>query len=146
MSAPDIGIVDCRIHEHSSDYLFDMSALTRKEARQIWRKSIKQAWSNRCAYCGKPPIDDSSLTIDHVKPRCRGGEDRTSNVIPACASCNSGKGSENWIEWYQRQLFYKIENELRIQKWLRSDLSDFKQWREDNSSGHLIISEASSHA
>ncbi len=146
MLAPKGGIHNCQIYEHSSDYLFNMSALTRKEARQIWRKSIKEAWSNCCAYCGKPPIDDGSLTIDHVKPRCRGGEDRTSNVIPACASCNSSKGSENWIEWYQRQSFYQIKNESKIKKWLRSDLSDFRQWSEDSAPNHLMGSDASSHA
>jgi hypothetical protein len=111
------------LYEHSSDYLFNMSALTSKEARRIWRSSIKEAWSNRCAYCGKPPIDDSSLTIDHVKPRCRGGEDRRSNVIPACVSCNLDKGSsQDWLRWYQNQLFYNIENEQRIKGWLQSGI------------------------
>jgi hypothetical protein len=110
-------------YERSSDYLLNMSALTSKEARRIWRSSIKEAWSNRCAYCGQPPIDDNSLTIDHVKPRCRGGEDRRSNVIPACVSCNLDKGSsQDWLKWYQEQQFYNIENELRIKNWLLSGM------------------------
>jgi 5-methylcytosine-specific restriction endonuclease McrA len=142
MQAPGCGVKKHQIFEHSSDYLFNMSALTRKEARKIWRNSIKEAWSNRCAYCGKPPIDDSSLTIDHVKPRCKGGEDRTSNAIPACSSCNLGKGSENWIQWYKRQEFYKIENEVRIKMWLKSNLSDFVEWNEY----HMMPSTASSSA
>lgn len=115
--------VTCPPYERSSDYLLNMSALTSKEARRIWRSSIKEAWSNRCAYCGKPPIDDNSLTIDHVKPRCRGGEDRRSNVIPACVSCNLDKGSsQDWLRWYQDQQFYNIENEQRIKGWLSNGI------------------------
>lgn len=90
------------------------------EAKRLWKKSLKEAWSNKCAYCGKPPIDDKSLTIDHVKPKSKGGEDRTSNVIPACKSCNHNKGSENWLAWYRMQPHYTIEAELRIKHWLRT--------------------------
>lgn len=109
-----------------------MSALTRREARQQWRDSIKEAWNNRCAYCGNPPIDDRSLTIDHVKPRCRGGEDRTSNVIPACESCNSHKGSCEWVGWYRMQEFYSIEGELRIRQWLSDGRGHFGIWDEED--------------
>ena len=65
------------VYERISDYLFNMTALTRREARQQWRDSIKEAWNNRCAYCGQPPIDDDSLTeltIDHVRPKSRGAK------------------------------------------------------------------------
>lgn len=33
------------------------------------------------------------LTIDHVIPRCRGGEDTWENLVVACSSCNTKKGS-----------------------------------------------------
>lgn len=100
------------------DYVFNMTALSRGEARRLWRSSIKKAWDNRCAYCGKPPIDDKSLTIDHVKPRSKGGEDTTSNTIPACKSCNQDKGSDDWIAWYRMQPFYTIHGEIKIKEWL----------------------------
>lgn len=119
-------------YERISDYMFNMSALTRREARHMWRNSIKEAWCNRCAYCGHPPIDNASLTIDHIKPKCRGGEDRTSNVIPACAECNSSKGSRDWLEWYSDQSFYSVYGEWRIRQWLRSDMSDFGEWDESD--------------
>lgn len=108
------------LYEHCSDYVFNMAFLNRREARRHWRAAIKEAWSNCCAYCGKPPIDDASLTIDHVKPKSRGGEDRTSNVIPACRKCNAEKGSEEWISWYRLQDFYSIAGEWRIREWLSS--------------------------
>lgn len=106
--------------EHASDYLFNMSALNGRQAKRQWREAIKKAWKNQCAYCGKPPIDDNSLTIDHIKPRCRGGEDRTSNVIPACSSCNSAKGSQHWQEFLRNSEFYNPETEARILEWLNN--------------------------
>lgn len=121
------------LYERLTDYLFNMSALTRREARQQWRDSIKSAWNNCCAYCGQPPIDDSSLTIDHVKPKSKGGEDRTSNVIPACKECNSRKGSENWLAWYRMQSFYTVYGEWRIRQWLKSGEADFGPWDEEDS-------------
>lgn len=103
-----------------SDYVFNMAALNSRDAKRQWRHDIKQAWNNCCAYCGKPPIDDNSLTIDHVRPRSKGGEDSTRNVIPACRSCNLDKGSENWLQWYSRQNFYSIYAEYRIRRWLQT--------------------------
>ena len=121
------------MYERVSDYLQNMSALTRGEARRQWRQSIKDAWNNRCAYCGKPPIDDSSLTVDHVRPKSSGGEDRTSNCIPACRECNQDKSSTEWVAWFRMQPFYTIEAEWRIQAWLRGDITGFGQFSEEDS-------------
>lgn len=114
------------LYEHASDYLFNMSALNGREAKKQWREAIKIAWDNRCAYCNRPPIDDRSLTIDHIKPRCKGGEDKTSNVIPACHSCNTAKGSQYWKEFFRNSEFYSVEGELRIQEWLSFGKVDVK--------------------
>lgn len=109
------------LYEHPSDYLSNMSALTRKEARKQWIESIKKVWDNRCAYCGQPPIDDLSLTIDHIRPKSKGGSDRTSNIIPACLKCNHSKGSEDWLQWFVRQTFYCKSREDIIHHWLSPD-------------------------
>lgn len=108
------------LHERPSDYVFNMTTLNSGEARRLWRAAIKEAWDNRCAYCGATPIEDQSLTIDHVKPRSKGGQDCTSNVIPACRSCNQEKGSDEWISWFRMQPFYTISAELRIKEWLKT--------------------------
>ena len=52
-----------------------------------WR-AIKQAFHNRCAYCGK---QSQRLTQDHITPVSKGGAHSLHNVIPACQSCNSRK-------------------------------------------------------
>ena len=110
------------IREKFRDYLYNLEAMTRKEAKHLWRQSIKEAWSNRCAYCGQPPIDDKSLTVDHVKPKAKGGEDRTSNCVPACKRCNHSKGSEEWLSWFFRQSFYSDQAVRRIQIWIEEGL------------------------
>lgn len=121
------------VYERISDYLFNMSALTRREARQQWRQSIKDAWHNRCAYCGRPPIDDDSLTVDHVRPKSAGGEDRTTNCIPACRDCNQAKSSQEWVAWFRMQSFYTIEAEWRIRQWLSGGLANFGPYSEEDS-------------
>lgn len=84
----------------------------------MWRRAIKEAWGNRCAYCGATPIDDKSLTIDHVKPKASGGEDRTTNCIPACRRCNKDKGAQSVWDWYRRTDFYEAWREVEIRHWL----------------------------
>lgn len=117
--------VDLPLFESPHDYVFTMTSLNSAEAKRQWRAAIKQAWTNRCAYCGQPPIDDKSLTIDHVRPKSKGGQDCTSNVIPACRRCNGEKGSSEWIGWYRMQPFYTIDAELRIKKWLDKGLVEW---------------------
>lgn len=114
------------LREKAFEYLFNLEAMTTKEAKRLWRQSIKDAWNNCCAYCGNPPIDDKSLTVDHVKPKSKGGENRTSNCVPACKECNHSKGSRDWQEWYKEQSFYELNRVARIENWLmhRSILED----------------------
>jgi hypothetical protein len=106
--------------QHPYDYLIAMQALTHKEAKHMWRKAIKDKWNNCCAYCGKPPIDDTSLTLDHVKAKSKGGEDLTANIVPADRGCNASKGSEYWRDWFRNQSFYSIQKEHRIEHWLNT--------------------------
>jgi 5-methylcytosine-specific restriction endonuclease McrA len=46
----------------------------------------------RCVYCGMPfPLEQ--LTLDHVQPRMRGGDNSDGNLVCACGACNLRKGS-----------------------------------------------------
>jgi 5-methylcytosine-specific restriction endonuclease McrA len=54
--------------------------------------------SPRCEYCGSR----DNLTMDHVIPLCRGGAHDILNIVPACHSCNSKKGSKLLSEWKSR--------------------------------------------
>ena len=46
----------------------------------------------RCQYCGARGTY-GSLTFDHVVPRSQGGRTEWNNILTACGSCNSKKGS-----------------------------------------------------
>lgn len=45
----------------------------------------------RCVYCGKRFAADE-LSVDHVEPRVRGGDQSTGNLVTACKGCNTLKG------------------------------------------------------
>jgi hypothetical protein len=110
-------------------YLAAMECLTSSEAKRRWRQAIKAAWGNRCCFCGEPPIDDKSLTIDHLKAKSRGGEDTSNNCLPACLEHNQSKGSSDWVEWFRAQAFHSLEREARIRFWLENGrLPDGDEW------------------
>ena len=56
----------------------------------LTRKNILQRDDNCCQYCG---YIGKKLSIDHVHPRSRGGQDNWENVTTACLSCNLLKGN-----------------------------------------------------
>jgi 5-methylcytosine-specific restriction endonuclease McrA len=79
---------------------FRVPAIVRlvKFIRTIYRREVPLSRKNiitrdgcMCQYCGAehPP---SELTIDHVVPRVQGGEDRWTNMVTSCRSCNMRKG------------------------------------------------------
>ncbi|HEX6307259.1 MAG TPA: HNH endonuclease [Longimicrobiales bacterium] len=45
----------------------------------------------RCVYCGEV-YRSEDLTLDHVQPRMRGGDDSEGNLVTACRRCNELKG------------------------------------------------------
>ena len=75
--------------------------MTSPEAKRLWRRAIKEHFNCTCAYCGEH-YDINQLTLDHVRPKSMGGEDLTSNLVPACQKCNQDKGSSNWLQWMRK--------------------------------------------
>jgi 5-methylcytosine-specific restriction endonuclease McrA len=59
---------------------------------RLCRKNIFERDRCQCQYCGKV-LPKHELTIDHVIPRSRGGEDTWENLVLACVHCNLKKGS-----------------------------------------------------
>jgi 5-methylcytosine-specific restriction endonuclease McrA len=53
---------------------------------------------NVCHYCSAP-LDDFSRTIDHLKPKSRGGILSNSNKVPSCKPCNQLKGNMTVAEF-----------------------------------------------
>ena len=80
---------------------------TRKKAHAVLRKRVFIRDSFTCQNCGiqaqEVPEDYSGgltvytedrieFQVDHIKPRCRGGENSISNLRCLCQPCNSKKG------------------------------------------------------
>ena len=56
----------------------------------------------------------NQLTLDHVKPRSKGGQDLTTNVVCACRKCNADKGSSHWLGWMRKAFGFQPLRELLI--------------------------------
>jgi 5-methylcytosine-specific restriction endonuclease McrA len=56
--------------------------------RKITRRAVfaRDGW--QCQYCGAR----TSLTVDHVIPRSKGGGSDWENIVASCAPCNRRKG------------------------------------------------------
>ncbi len=64
------------------------------------RRSVLARDDHRCAYCG-----GGADTVDHVRPRSRGGAHEWTNVVAACVRCNHRKADH---------LLHEIGWELRF--------------------------------
>lgn len=58
------------------------------------RKNLYRRDDFTCQYCYKR-FSASKLTIDHVKPRSKGGLSTWENCVLACVDCNGKKGSKS---------------------------------------------------
>lgn len=87
--------------------------MTSPEAKRLWRRAIKEHFGCTCVYCGGT-YELHELTLDHVHPRTFGGEDITSNLVPACVKCNQDKGSNNWRSWMRSRFGQNLLREELI--------------------------------
>ncbi len=102
------------------DFLFHMHTCSPTEAKKMWRNSIKEKWNNKCAYCGSKTEE---LSIDHIIPQMKGGNDHITNVVCCCVKCNQSKGHEQWEQWFTRQKFFTEERYNAIINWQRQLLT-----------------------
>jgi 5-methylcytosine-specific restriction endonuclease McrA len=62
------------------------------------RDRIFQRDGYRCVYCGLP-FPAEALSLDHVQPRWRGGDNSPGNLVTACRTDNTRKGSMPAWAW-----------------------------------------------
>ena len=121
------------IAEDWKDLMFDLSCLSKQVAKRRFRKSIKYGWGGFCAYCRC----NRATTLDHLKPKSKGGSSLRSNLIPACRECNHAKGSQPWLVWFQEQHFYNEVAKELIEEWITN-----KRFMEDEPDGIATNSRA----
>jgi 5-methylcytosine-specific restriction endonuclease McrA len=62
-----------------------------KQTIRFNRRNIFARDGNHCQYCGRR-FPTTELSLDHVKPRSRGGETSWENIVCSCVKCNVKKG------------------------------------------------------
>lgn len=65
--------------------------------RAVSRKNIMLRDRHTCQYCGVPFLP-KGLTLDHVIPRSRGGENTWENLVACCHRCNNRKADRTPAE------------------------------------------------
>lgn len=52
-----------------------------------------------CCYCGDTVEQGAKLTLDHLKPHCKGGANTPSNLVTCCHRCNSSRGKRSYTKF-----------------------------------------------
>ena len=94
-------------------------------AVEISRKNILARDNYKCQYCGKR---SKSLTVDHVLPKFRSGQDTWENLVAACKNCNQIKG-EKTPEEAKMPLLKKPKRPNRIHYFQRLVKDKQADWR-----------------
>lgn len=66
-----------------------VSAILRSFSRHGTKRAML-ADSRRCVGCGRP-LTQAQATIDHIKPKAKGGTDHAGNIQILCQPCNNRK-------------------------------------------------------
>jgi len=84
------------------------------------RQTIFLKYGGHCAYCGNL-MKMKNMTVDHLKPKSKGGSNRIENLMPSCRKCNAAKAADN-LEMLRISLAWPS---LRV-----TDLQDFQKVRQ----------------
>ena len=103
------------------------------------RSLVWDMTDGRCAYCGVQTNPFRDFTVDHIMPRCQGGTDDLTNLLPCCAACNSAKGGMDPQRWLKSRRTWLGSDEFRatyferlgeIQEvWVRKIYGSWDNWR-----------------
>jgi 5-methylcytosine-specific restriction endonuclease McrA len=53
-----------------------------------------------CVYCGCAMEDGNQMCLDHVTPQKLGGNNKETNLVTCCRSCNSAKGAKPLADFF----------------------------------------------
>jgi hypothetical protein len=92
-----------------SGILYQQGELAGYEVREY----LLEKYHRKCVYCGK---ENTPLQIEHVIPRAKGGSNRVSNLVLACESCNTKKGTRTIEDFLKKKpaLLQRIKRSLKV--------------------------------
>ena len=70
-----------------------------KWIRPVKRLAIYARDGFACVFCGATMEQGARLTLDHVVPCLMGGDNKETNLVTACLSCNSAKQARSINEF-----------------------------------------------
>ena len=101
---------------------FRLTTVACNRTNIIWRDN------NQCQYCANHFSDDK-LTMDHVMPKSRGGNNTWENLVAACMKCNQKKGSRTSKESGMHPLRKPVKPKANILRTIsKSQINDV--WKE----------------
>lgn len=76
-------------------------------ARKAFKMLMYEAFGGQCPYCFIPMRVDPpgaqprgrSMTVEHITPRSRGGNNRFENLMVCCSQCNNRRGNRSIVEF-----------------------------------------------
>jgi 5-methylcytosine-specific restriction endonuclease McrA len=94
-----------------------------------FRKYIYSLSDNKCYYCNCKLCEITKATIDHKIPRLIGGNNDETNLVLACGSCNSKKGSmtpEGYKEWQRIKTSKEYLDALNIVNYYKARMKELR--------------------
>lgn len=101
-----------------------------KIAKSKIKKFLQIKQNNKCYYCGCD-LQNHRISLDHIKPKFKGGKDIIDNFRICCLSCNTRKNTRT-IEEFRRVAYFHKNN---IPYFNNSQL----EWLCKNSNDFLLI-------
>jgi 5-methylcytosine-specific restriction endonuclease McrA len=92
--------------------------------RQEKRLAIYLRDGMACCYCGHSQEDGAQLTLDHLRPRSKGGSNHESNLVTCCHRCNSSRGNRT-VRAFCRAVADYIDGSAKpeaIEKYVRNQV------------------------
>ena len=92
------------------------------------RRNVFARDGHRCQYCTRT-FPASQLSMDHVMPRSRGGDNSWENVVCCCLKCNVSKGGRTPKE--ARMTLMRKPTKPKFSPWLVNKLNNprYESWR-----------------
>jgi 5-methylcytosine-specific restriction endonuclease McrA len=109
----------------------------RRNATGMKRMKIYMRDKYRCQYCGdrKKP---NELTLDHIFPRSRGGDNSPVNIVTACVPCNTRKSNRTPEEARMPMLTTQTMLRVKLERVVLCNYAEARpEWRK-----YLFMEEA----